>query len=94
MKLNIIKTSSLVVGIVSLLLFTGCSDQATFEDSEIDVTIVVCDDTNISAWTTIIKDDVVLGNEGSELQFDHDSSNNKKVCAKVADTAHIIRLGV
>ena len=93
MKLNTFQKSSLVVGL-SLLLFTGCSDQATFEDSEINVTIALCDDNNISKWTTLVKDDVVLGNEGSQLQFDHDSANNKKVCVKVVNTAHIIRLGV
>ncbi len=92
MKLNILKKLSFVVVITSLLLFTGCGDNECCQNSEINTTVAVtvCDNANISAWTTIIKDDVVVGDEGSQLQFDHDSANTKKVCSKVADTAHII----
>ncbi len=96
MKLNILKKLSFVVGITSLLLFTGCGGQSSCcQNSEINTTVAVavCDNANISEWSTIVKGDVVFGDEGSELQFDHDSANTKKVCAKVADTAYIIKQG-
>jgi uncharacterized lipoprotein YehR (DUF1307 family) len=83
LKLSLIST-------LSLMLLSGCGggggSDASFESGNTGTTVASCSGA-ISTWTTVNSGDVVSATSGTQLKFDHDSSNNKKVCVVITTPA-------
>ena len=69
-----------IVTLLSLIALSGCGGGgASFENTNTGTPIASCAGA-ISTWTTVSSGNVVSATSGTQLKFDHDSSNNKKVC--------------
>jgi hypothetical protein len=81
-----------IVLIATTLAFVGCGggggDNASFGNSSSGVAVASCT-LPLASWTTVSSGDAVSADVGAQLQFDHDSSGNKKVCV-LAGTAQIL----
>jgi len=88
--INIIKLT--LITLLASIILAGCGgggSDASFENTTTTgVTAASCSGA-ISTWTTVTSGDVVSATDGSQLKFDHDSSNNKKVCV-VSGSATIL----
>ena len=68
--------------IVTIIALSGCGGgggSASFENTPTGTAIVSCT-LPLASWTTVNSGAVVSATSGSQIKFDHDSSNNKKVC--------------
>ena len=74
------------------IVFIGCGggggDNASFTTQNDGTAIVSCSNT-LNNWTQVTRGDVVVGDLGAILKFDHDSDNIKRVCVQEG-TAYII----
>lgn len=70
------------------LLFVGCGGDSTQSSTNSSIAVASCS-LSIESWTTVGSGDTVSADAGAQLQFDHDSSGNKKVCV-VTGNAQIL----
>lgn len=79
--------------LLASIILTGCGggggSDASFENPTPTGTVVASCTLPLASWTTVNSGDVVSATSGSQVKFDHDSSNNKKVCV-VTGSATII----
>jgi len=75
------KLKIILITTLSLIALSGCGGggSGSFESESTEIVVTSCAGA-ISTWTTVSNGDVVSATSGSQLKFDHDSSNNKKVC--------------
>ena len=76
---NIFKKTTLIASSLSILLFVGCGEGSAKYTGVATTTVASCSGA-ISTWTTVSSGDVVVGDNGAVLKFDHDSNGDKKVC--------------
>ena len=89
--INIIKLT--LISLLASIILAGCGgggggSSASFENTTTGTTVASCSGA-ISTWTTVNSGDTVSATSGSQIKFDHDSSNNKKVCV-VSGSATIL----
>lgn len=86
-KINIIKLT--FITLLASIVLAGCGgggSDASFENTTTGTIVASCT-LPLASWTTITTGDVVSATSGTQLKFDHDSSNNKKVCVVVTTPA-------